>query len=78
VEEPKVISEISAIRLFYASDPTKGLGAEKAAIHAGDAIPVRLNEEQSFTSSGGEPLELMIVGVAKDFPSKDALMNVRR
>lgn len=51
------------------------IGSEIATIRTGDAIPVRLGEAQSFTNNGSEPLEFLIVGVAKDFASKDALLN---
>lgn len=50
------------------------IGSETASIHAGDVVPVRLNETQSFANSGSEPLEFMIIGVAKDLAAKDALM----
>jgi hypothetical protein len=33
-----------------------------------------LNETQGFANSGSEPLEFMIIGVAKDLAAKDALM----
>lgn len=51
------------------------IGSESAAIHAGDAIPVRVEESQAFSNTGTEPLEFLVVGVAKDFAAKDALMN---
>jgi len=51
------------------------LGTESAAIHAGDAVPVRLDETQAFTNNGTEPLEFLIVGVAKDFVAKEVLLN---
>ncbi len=51
------------------------IGSETAAIHTGDAIPVRVDEAQGFTNNGTEPLEFLVVGVAKDFAAKDALMN---
>jgi len=41
-----------------------GMREESAPIHNGDAIPVQLNEVHSFENTGGEPLELMIIGVA--------------
>ncbi|HVY91581.1 MAG TPA: cupin domain-containing protein [Bryobacteraceae bacterium] len=41
-------------------------GAETAAIKEGDAIPIQLSEVHSFENTGSEPLEFMIVGVAKD------------
>jgi mannose-6-phosphate isomerase-like protein (cupin superfamily) len=57
---------------------TAHIGSETAVIRAGDAIPVRLNEAQTFTNDGTEPLEFMILGVAKDFATKDTLMNATR
>ncbi len=54
------------------------IGTETAAIQTGDAVPVRLDETQRFSNSGTEPLEFLIIGVAKDFASKDALMNAPR
>lgn len=74
---PVTKAQMSEVYYVISGNGEVRIGTEKAAIHAGDAIPVRLNEEQSFTS-GSEPLELMVIGVAKDFASKDALMNARR
>src|SRR3954467_13829557 len=39
---------------------------ETAAIKTGDAIPIQLNEINSFENSGSEPLEFLIVGVSRD------------
>jgi len=41
-------------------------GSEVAAIRAGDAIPIQLNEVHSFENTGSEPLEFMVVGVSRD------------
>lgn len=38
---------------------------ETAAIGKGDAVPVFLNEVHSFQNTGTEPLEMMVVGVAR-------------
>jgi mannose-6-phosphate isomerase-like protein (cupin superfamily) len=37
---------------------------ETAAIHKGDAVPVRLNQVHSFRNNSSQDLELMIVGIA--------------
>ena len=50
------------------------VGAETVQIKAGDAIPVDLGQVHSFTQSGAEPLELLVVGVAKDMAAKQAFM----
>ena len=41
------------------------VGNETAAIKAGDAVPVFLNEVLSFENTGSAELEMMIVGVAR-------------
>jgi quercetin dioxygenase-like cupin family protein len=39
---------------------------ETAPIHAGDAVPIQLNEVHSFENNGSQPLEFLIVGVSRD------------
>ncbi len=41
-------------------------GAEMAPVQEGDAIPIQLGEVHSFENTGSDPLEFMIVGVARD------------
>ena len=48
---------------------------ETAAIKVGDAIPVDLGQSKSFTA-GTAPLELMVVGIARDIRTKNALAAV--
>lgn len=45
---------------------TLTVGNESAPIRMGDAIPIHLNEAHGVSNNGSEPLELMIVGVARD------------
>jgi mannose-6-phosphate isomerase-like protein (cupin superfamily) len=47
------------------------VNGETVAIKKGDAIPVDLNQAKSF-KAGAAPLELMIIGVAKDMAAKNA------
>ncbi len=47
------------------------VNGETVAIKKGDAIPVDLNQRKSF-KAGAVPLELMIIGVAKDMAAKNA------
>ena len=44
----------------------QGPASETAGIHAGDAVPVQIGEMHSFTNTGNQPLEFLIVGVARD------------
>src|SRR6516165_6475994 len=48
---------------------------ETAAIKVGDAIPVDLDQSKSFTA-GTAPLELMVVGIARDISTKNAFAAV--
>ena len=41
-------------------------GAETAPIVEGDAVPIQLSDVHSFENTGSEPLEFLIVGVARD------------
>ena len=41
-------------------------GGETAPIKEGDAVPIQLGDVHSFENNGSEPLEFMIVGVARD------------
>jgi mannose-6-phosphate isomerase-like protein (cupin superfamily) len=52
-------------------------GAESgtAAVHAGDAIPVRIGETTRFTNTGSAPLELFVMGVARDMAAKTQLLT---
>lgn len=48
-------------------------GSETAEIHEGDVLPVRLNVSKSLAATGDAPLELLVVGVAKDMAAKETL-----
>jgi len=47
------------------------VNGETVAIKKGDAIPVDVGQSKSF-KAGTQPLELMIIGVAKDMAAKNA------
>ena len=50
------------------------IGSESAPIVAGDAIPVRLGETSAIVNAGTEPLELLVIGVARDLEAKTAFI----
>ena len=60
-----------------AGEGTVEVGAETASIRTGDAIPVDINQTRSFAQRGAEPLEFLIIGVAKDLEAKADLMNAK-
>ena len=53
----------------------QGAQAETAAVRAGDAIPIRVGESSQFTNSGSVPLELFVLGVARDMAAKTQLLT---
>ena len=53
----------------------KGAAAETAPIRAGDALPVRIDESSVFANTGSEPLELFVMGVAKDMAAKTHVLS---
>ena len=52
-----------------------GAAAETAPVRAGDAIPIRLGEASQFTNTGSGPLELFVMGVARDMAVKTQLLT---
>ena len=53
----------------------KGATPETAAVRTGDAIPIRVGEASRFTNTGSEPLELFVMGVARDMAAKTRLLS---
>jgi mannose-6-phosphate isomerase-like protein (cupin superfamily) len=53
----------------------KGQASETAPVRTGDAIPIRIGESSQFTNTGSEPLELFVMGVAKDMAAKTQLLS---
>ncbi len=49
--------------------------AGTAAVRAGDAIPIRIGETTRFTNTGSAPLELFVMGVARDTAAKTQLLS---
>ena len=48
---------------------------ETAPVSKWDAIPIRVGESSLFTNTGSEPLELFVMGVAKDAAAKTQLLS---
>jgi mannose-6-phosphate isomerase-like protein (cupin superfamily) len=57
---------------------TVTVDGETVAIKAGDAVPVDLGQSHAFTQTGSEPLEMMVLGIARDMASKDSFIEARR
>jgi mannose-6-phosphate isomerase-like protein (cupin superfamily) len=78
------VAEPDMTEVYYvlAGDGEITVEAETAAIHAGDAVPVDLGQARAFRQTGSAPLELMVIGVARDHAAKaryrEATMPPRR
>jgi mannose-6-phosphate isomerase-like protein (cupin superfamily) len=66
--------DMSEAYYVMAGNGTITVNGETAAIHTGDAIPVRVNEEESIAGTGPDPLELMVIGIARDMDAKAAFI----
>ena len=53
----------------------KGTAPETSPVRAGDALPIRIGESSVFANTGSEPLELFVMGVAKDMAAKTQLLS---
>jgi mannose-6-phosphate isomerase-like protein (cupin superfamily) len=53
----------------------KGAASETAPMRAGDAIAIRVGESSLFANTGSEPLELFVMGVARDIAAKTQLLS---
>ena len=49
--------------------------AETAPIRSGDAVPIRIGESSVFANTGAAPLELFVMGVARDAAAKTQLLS---
>jgi mannose-6-phosphate isomerase-like protein (cupin superfamily) len=70
------ISEPGVGGVYYvmAGSGTATIGGETAPIKAGDAVPINVNDNRAFENTGTEPLEFMIVGIARDMTKKEDIL----
>lgn len=62
---------------FYyvmSGEGTATVGQDTAAVKAGDAVPIRVGEPRGFEPTGTAPLELMVVGIARDMNKKNDML----
>jgi mannose-6-phosphate isomerase-like protein (cupin superfamily) len=68
-------SDMSEAYYVMSGDGSVTVNGETVAIKKGDAIPVDVGQSKSF-KGGSAPLELLVIGVAKDMKTKEAFMAV--
>jgi len=69
------MADMSEAYYVISGDGNVTVDGETVAIKTGDAIPVDLGQSKSFTA-GTAPLELMVVGIARDMRTNDAFAEV--
>jgi mannose-6-phosphate isomerase-like protein (cupin superfamily) len=67
---PQAYQEIGEFWYVMNGTGTVKVGSETAPIQSGDAVPIQLNQTKSFENTGASPLELLVVGVARDADKK--------
>jgi len=72
---PAADPNMSVAYYIYKGEGSATVNGETAAIKAGDALPVDLNQAATISQSGGAPLELLAIGVAKDMAAKMAYLQ---
>jgi len=65
------LTDLSEAFYVMSGEGSVTVNGETVAIKKGDAIPVDVNQTHSF-KAGASPLELMVIGVAKDMATKNA------
>jgi mannose-6-phosphate isomerase-like protein (cupin superfamily) len=63
-------ADISAVYYVISGAGEASVRGETAPIREGDAVPVDLGEERALRQIGEAPLELMVIGVARDLAAK--------
>jgi mannose-6-phosphate isomerase-like protein (cupin superfamily) len=63
---PHLHREVTEFYYVMNGDGAATVSGETALIHAGDAIPIQLNDVHSYENTGIQPLEFLIVGVSRD------------
>ncbi len=63
---PHLHREVAEFYYVMNGDGAATVSGETAPIHAGDAIPIQLNDVHSYENTGIQPLEFLILGVSRD------------
>jgi mannose-6-phosphate isomerase-like protein (cupin superfamily) len=74
---PRALPDVSEVYYVISGRGSVTIGNETEPIKPGDGVPVDIHQTRSFTQTGANPLEFMIIGVAKDMDAKTALMSAR-
>ncbi|WP_375194202.1 cupin domain-containing protein [Sphingobium sp.] len=68
--ERRAQADMSEVYYVISGTGEVALDEETAPVGAGDAVPVDLGEARAIRQTGSQPLELMVIGVARDLAAK--------
>ena len=54
-----------------------GANRQPEPVRGGDAVPIKIGESSRFSNTGSGPLELFVMGVARDMTAKARLLTAR-
>ena len=69
-------NDISEVYYVLSGAGKVTVGNETADIKAEDAVPIDIHQSFSIQQTGTQPLEFLVMGVAKDAATKEMLLNV--
>ena len=72
---PDAQADMSEVYYVLGGEGTMTLNGQSAPIKTWDAIPVRLGETKGLRNTGTQPLELMVIGVARNQETKRAYVQ---
>ena len=72
---PDAQEEISNVYIVLAGSGTATVADESAPIRSGDALAIEPGQRKSFASTADSPLEMMVIGVARDLSAKESFIT---
>ncbi|OJU11186.1 MAG: mannose-6-phosphate isomerase [Caulobacterales bacterium 68-7] len=75
---PQATGDIAEIIYVMAGSGVARVGGETAPIRALDVAPIRSGETHGIENTGDQPLEMIVVGIAKDLAAKEAFLATPR
>lgn len=75
---PNAVRDMTEMYYVISGQGSVAIGQQSAPLRKGDLIAIGLDERKTFAGAGPDPLEMMIVGVARDMEAKTNLMLASR
>lgn len=75
---PQAPANMAEIYYVLSGAGAASVAGETAPVKAQDVVPVRSTQTRSFENTGDQPMEMIIIGIAKDLAAKDAFLAAPR